>query len=119
MSNRKEIYFCIDGAAFQNFGSSGIHCVYEGVVQELREGSPKIVTSSMANLSFDLVTMGYDVYLCYRDRKVKIEEGVILKSGRELDSTCEFTDDWLELFIDGEFDDLLGRPRFPKRKTIV
>lgn len=109
---KKEIYFCVDGISAAKFAAKeiGLNYTYDGTEQEIKRGTNRIATTSLAHLTFDVINMGYDVYLCYKDKKVKIEEGMQLsESGYCLSepSCCEDSD-ILDIFKSGYFDKMLG-----------
>ena len=81
-------------------------CSYEDTEESIKNSESKIVTMSLAHLSFDLITLGYDIYLCYKDKKIKIEEGMKLSNGATL--YIEAPHDLLDTFLAGNFDKLLG-----------
>lgn len=109
---KKEIYFCVDDISARKFAVKeiGLNYTYDGTEQEIKRGTNRIATTSLAHLTFDVINMGYDVYLCYNEKKVKIEEGMqISESGYCLSepSYCEDAD-ILDIFKSGYFDEMLG-----------
>lgn len=108
----KEIYICIDGFSARNFAKEGIGMcyTYDGTEREIEFGVNKIATTSLAHLTFDVINKGYDMYLCYKDNMVKVEEGMQLSdSGYCLsEPSCCDDCDILECFKSGYFDKMLG-----------
>jgi len=111
---KKEIYFCVDYNTYQNLcdildGSKWCSIDYDSTERIIGKVN-RIVTTSLAHLTFDVINMGYDVYLCYKDKKVKIEEGMQLsESGYCLsEPLCCEDDDILDIFKRGYFDEMLG-----------
>lgn len=51
-----------------------------------------ITTSSLANISFDLKDKGYDIYVMYRSKEIKIEEGMKLSDGTVLNRDVSLLD---------------------------
>ena len=110
----KEIYFCVDNNTYQHLcdtlGGGKLCSVDYDLMERAIGRADRIVTTSLAHLTFDVINMGYDVYLCYKDKKVKIEEGMQLsESGYCLSepSCCEDSD-ILDIFKSGYFDKMLG-----------
>lgn len=109
---KKEIYFCVDDISASKFAVKGIglNYTYDGTEQEIKRGTNRIATTSLAHLTFDVINMGHDVYLCYNDKKVKIEEGMQLsETGYSLSESyyCEDADIF-DIFRSGFFDKRLG-----------
>lgn len=109
---KKKIYFCVDSISARKFAATGIGLIYTyyGTQQEIERGTNRIATTSLAHLTFDVINMGYDVYLCYKNKKVKIEEGMQLnESGYCLsEPSCYEDSDILDIFKSGYFDKMLG-----------
>lgn len=100
----KEIYFCVDEDSFYVRNEGIIRReTYETTELEINAGNSPILTTSLAHLSFDLIDKGYNIYLCYRDKKVKIERGITLASGNRI-----WEGDLLHYFRNNQFDELLG-----------
>lgn len=75
---RKRIYFCIDPESYTkrmmaNRGASGYHD-YLQTDYAIRKGVSPMVVSNMAFFDTDLIGRGYDVYLCYKQKSLKIEQ---------------------------------------------
>lgn len=113
----KEIYFCIDpfayekakkdAGAWQDVESE----FYSLTTQLIKEGCSPIITTSMSHFSYRLIEEGYDVFLCHKDKRVKIEKGIKLSSGRTLDGNPDEIYDHhglLYLFNTGEFNEYFG-----------
>ncbi len=111
---KKFIYFCVDYNTYQHVcdtlnESKWCSIDYDSTERVIGKVN-RIVTTSLAHLTFYVLNMGYDVYLCYKDKKVKIEEGMQLsESGYCLSepSCCEDSD-ILDVFKSGYFDKMLG-----------
>ena len=111
---KKEIYFCVDYNTYQNLcdtldGSKWCSIDYDSTERVIGKVN-RIVTTSLAHLTFDVINMGYDVFLCHKDKRVRIKEGMLLsESGYCLSepSCCEDSD-ILDIFKSGYFDIMLG-----------
>ena len=57
---------------------------YVGTEICLRKEKNIIHTTSMAHFSFNLIDMGYEIYLCYKDKKLKVEPGMKLACEKEV-----------------------------------
>ena len=58
---------------------------YEGTEELIRCGTEVIHTTSMAHLSFDLIDLGYEIYLRYRTMEYQVYPGLSLPpTGKEL-----------------------------------
>lgn len=109
----KEIYFCVDLESYECFGKDLLVFMstsYDGMERALKANKPIIATTSLAQLSFDLIDKGYDIYLCYKDKKVKIYKGMILPCGVKVEDWNSPNVDCALLltFMQGKFDELLG-----------
>jgi hypothetical protein len=112
----KKIYFCVDYASFANikqeFNRLNIpynECDnYHTTKVFLKYRSHCIVTNSIAHLSFDLIELGYDIYLCYKDNRVKIEPHMQLNTDGSPCKDIRMAHNILRLFLAGVFDDILG-----------
>lgn len=105
----KEIYFCVDEVSLRLLWNKG-YCsqTYEKTESHISEGLSPIVTTSIAHLSFDLLTLGYDIYLCYKDKKVKIEPYMDLSGIDEPGKDLRFGHNIFKMFRAGIFNELLG-----------
>lgn len=107
----KQIFFCIDEYSYEGRFPQTCHFVrdYERTQKYIEKGVD-IVTTSLAHLTYDLINREYEVFLCYKDKKIRIEDGMQLsESGYCLSepSCCEDAD-ILDIFKSGYFDELLG-----------
>ena len=109
----KEIYFCVDELTAylrskDEFEGTLANCKgYEETNRAIGIGFEKIVTTSMAQFSFDLINMGYDIFLCYNNRIVKIEPYMDLHLDGSPCKELRFGHNILKLFMAGVFNDLL------------
>lgn len=111
----KKIYFCLDRvsdlmqyALHPRVKVLSHYCETEAAI---KRGDQCIITTQIAHISFDIIDKGYDVYLCYKDKKVKVEEGMMLGEDREyrLARPSYYDDaDILDCLMSGYFDNLLG-----------
>ena len=67
-----------------------------------------LITLSIAHLSFDLIKMGYNIYLCYQDTKIKIEPHMNLTKDGSPCKDLRFGHNIFKLFIAGVFDEILN-----------
>ena len=105
----KEIYFCVDRESVNRYWDYG-YCpmTYYDTEDYIKEGLSPIFTSSIAHLSFDLLELGYDIYLCYKDKKIKIEPHMDLHGTGEPCKDIRRTHNLFKLFRGGIFNELLG-----------
>ena len=105
----KKIYFCVDGLSFKRHFDDGF-CVhtYDNTEYHIKKGLSPIVTTSMAHFSFDLITFGYEIYLCYEDKEAKIEPHMDLSGIGEPGKDLRFGHNIFKLFRGGVFDELVG-----------
>lgn len=99
----KSIYFCLNCIDVPD-----ICLTYEETEQDLNKGKECIYTTSMAHFSFDLIERGYDIYLCYRDKKVKIEPHMDLSGNGEPCKDLRFAHNIFKMFRAGIFNHLIG-----------
>ena len=106
----KKIYFCVDYAARAYMYSDNVeYCTdYESTEFSINRGYSPIVTTSMAHFSFGLQDFGYEIYLCYGDNIVKIEEHMDLTGIGEPCKDLKYAHNLLKLFRAGVFNELLG-----------
>ena len=112
---KKKIYFCVDYDTYKSYKFdtwisvfylfSIDYCSTDEIINANRldpwEG---LVTTSIAHLSFDLIDK-YDIYLCYKDKRVKIEEHMDLgNSGKDLRKEHNI----FKIFRAGLFNYILG-----------
>lgn len=110
----KKIFFAVDGTTFMDIvekqafdvGRSKECFDYIGTEKAISQQYSFVVTLSMAHLSFDLYEKGYEIYLCYKDKQIKIEPHMDLGDGSNKD--IKVTNNLLKLFLAGTFDKLLG-----------
>ena len=109
---KKLIYFCVDTVSYtqqmlNNRGAVGYHD-YLQARHGMSIGVTPIVTSQMALMTFYQIG-DYEAYICYKDKAVKIEEGMELAEGYTLTKPTYSDDaDLLDTFIMGYFNELLG-----------
>ena len=99
----KKIYFCL-----HYIDVPDICLTYEETDQALHKGKECIYTTSMAHFSFDLIEQGYDIYLCYQDKKVKIEPHMDLSGNGEPCKDLRFGHNIFKMFKAGIFNPLIG-----------
>lgn len=105
----KEIYFCVDRESVNRYWDYG-YCsmTYYDTETHIEEGLSPIVTNSLAHLSFDLLELGYNIYLCNKDKKVKIEPHMDLTGKGEPCKDLRFDHNIFKMFRAGIFDERLG-----------
>ena len=107
----KKMFFCIDEYSYEGRYPQTCHFVrdYERTQKCIEEGVD-IVTTSLAHLTYDLINREYEVFLCYKDKKIKIKDEMQLsESGYCLSQPTYYDDaDILDVFKLGYFDHLLG-----------
>lgn len=99
----KKIYFYLNYIDVPD-----ICLTYEETDRALNKGKECIYTTSMAHFSFDLIERGYDIYLCYRDKKVKIEPHMDLSGNGEPCKDLRFAHNIFKMFRAGIFNPLIG-----------
>lgn len=129
---RKRIYFCVDHEShteqmMANRGACGLYD-YLQTDYAIRKGVSPIVASNMAFFDIDLIDRGYDVYLCYKQKSLKIEKKMVIpiswadKDGSKVIEDEVYCDDrgvyierpdrrfdsLLEAFMAGMFHEALG-----------
>lgn len=70
----KEIYFCLNRHTWENIP---VACRYDAMSyaetdKAIKLGCEHIVTMSLAHLSFDLIDLGYNIYLCYDNTTIQL-----------------------------------------------
>ena len=114
--HKKTIYFCVDEESESmhiirfkdNVNDVNVCFTYEDTEDALKRGSEVIVTTSLAHFSFDLINDGYDIYLCYQYKEVKIEPHMDLSGIGEPGKDLRFGHNIYKLFRAGVFNRLLG-----------
>ena len=111
----KEIYFCVDINSFNKYSEDiqdkVISKSYQNTEYWINNNlgeSNLMITLSLAHLSFDLIKMGYDIYLCYEDTKVKIEPHMNLTKDGSPCKDLKSEHNILKLFIAGVFNEILN-----------
>ena len=111
----KEIYFCVDINSFNKYSEDILEKVisksYQNTEYWINNNlgeSNLMITLSLAHLSFDLIKMGYDIYLCYEDTKVKIEPHMTLTKDGSPCKDLRLEHNIFKLFIAGVFDEILN-----------
>lgn len=110
--NRKKIYFCVDIVSFLRLKSQlntiGVTRNYDSTQGLLKLDLDEIITTSLAHLSFDLLDLGYDIYLCYKGKNVKIEPGMQLHIDGSPCKEIKRGHDIFKMFRAGVFNEILG-----------
>lgn len=110
--NRKKIYFCVDFRSLSRL-TNGINIAdstyyYDFTQHMIDDGYDKIITTSLAHLSFDLIDLGYDIYLCYKNKDVKVEPGMQLHIDGSPCKEVRKVHDIFKMFRAGLFNEILG-----------
>ena len=113
---KKTIYFCVDEESESmhiirfkdNVNDVNVCFTYEDTEDALKRGNEVIITTSLAHFSFDLINDGYDIYLCYQYKEVKIEPHMDLSGIGEPGKDLRFGHNIYKLFRAGVFNRLLG-----------
>ena len=102
----KNIYFCADNYSYLLHFGEELFCVdnYMDTEEALNKNEPEIVTTSIAHMSFDLIDAGYNIWLCYKENKIKVEPGMDMPTGKDIRMSHNIR----KLFLAGCFDELLG-----------
>lgn len=110
MERNKKIYFCVDVNSYIDHLNDLSTCFpyYNEVEKAIKKGKDCIVTTSMAHFSFDLMNLGYRIYLCYRDKEVEIKPHMDLTGIGEPCKDLRFGHNIFRMFRAGIFNDLLG-----------
>ena len=109
---KKVIYFCVDSESFiirmtGNHEAVGYTDYLHGR-RVMNMGVTPMVTTQLALMTFYQIG-DYEAYICYRNKAIKIEEGMELAEGYTLTKPTYSDDaDLLDTFIMGYFNELLG-----------
>ena len=110
--NKKKIYFCVDFwslSRLTNDNSIADSTYYYDFTQHMiDDGRDIIITTSLAHLSFDLIDLGYDIYLCYKNKDVKIKPGMQLHIDGSPCKEVRRGHNIFKLFRAGVFNEILG-----------
>lgn len=110
---KKQIYFHVDEGSMPNNGvevkDDGTYSVnaksYKDTWLLIERRVDEIHTTDMSQLHFDLLDMGYEIYLCYQDKKLKFEPGMKMQY---CEKEIRRAHNIRKLFLAGVFDDDLG-----------
>ena len=110
--NRKKIYFCVDFLSLSRL-TDDIYIYdstyyYDFTQQMIDDRCNNIITTSLAHLSFDLIDLGYDIYLCYKNKDVKIEPGMQLHIDGSPCKEVRRGHNIFKMFRAGVFNEILG-----------
>ena len=121
MERNKKIYFCVDKISYRRLEDEYTKPEYDKMQNRIdfpksyfdtenciKHSSDIIVTLSMAHFSFDLMNLGYRIYLCYRDKEVEIKPHMDLTGIGEPCKDLRFGHNIFRIFRAGIFNDLLG-----------
>ena len=83
----KEIYFLTDGITVNNVQmlDKCLVCnTYASTEEAIENRVDKIASSSLIHMSFDLIDIGYHIFLVQGNKKVEIEPGMNMPNGKEI-----------------------------------
>lgn len=86
----------------------GVSRNYDSTDGLLKLDLDEIITTSLAHLSFDLLDLGYDIYLCYKGKNVKVEPGMQLHIDGSPCKEIRRGHDIFKMFRAGVFNEILG-----------
>ena len=109
----KQIYFHVDDFHVDEWSMSilfpdsafFVAKSFEETWMLIKGGANVIHTTDISQLSFDLIDMGYEIYLCYRDKKLKIEPGMKME---HCEKEIRRGHNIRRIFLGGVFDEDLG-----------
>ena len=118
MERNKKIYFCVDHISYNRLENKytedsiqkyiNFPKTYFATENCIKCSSNIIVTLSMAHFSFDLMNLGYRIYLCYKDKEVEIKPHMDLTGIGEPCKDLRFGHNIFRMFKAGIFNKLLG-----------
>lgn len=103
----KQIYFHVDiESMIEAYEDGGLRVMtFEATWKAIKSNTELIHTTDMSQLSFDLLDMGYEIYICYRNKKLKIEPGMKME---HCEKEIRRGHNIRRLFLGGVFDEDLG-----------
>lgn len=72
---------------------------YDETCSAIAHKEEEIFTTSIANMSFDLIDKGYEIYICQRNHSLQIKPGM-----SQIKKDLQKTHNILKLFLGGTFD---------------
>lgn len=99
MSKDKYIYFFLNTIEF-DINDPGACITYNGTKKAIDEDWWCIYTTSLVNLSFDLLDKGYKIYLSMNGKDLELKPGM-----KESDIEIKKEDNILEIVLSGRFND--------------
>ena len=104
----KKIYFHIDKESIPTTEGTNIATTFEDTHKMLSLRLNEIHTTDMAHFSFDLIDLGYDIYLCYKANQIKVEPKMKM---RFCEKELRPAHNILKIFLGRVFDDEVGYKR--------
>ena len=104
----KQIYFHVDeGSMPLMLPHSDFFSVksFENTWKLIDTGADIIHTTDMSQMCFDLLDLGYEMYLCYKDKRLKLEPGMKMEY---CEKEIRRAHNIHKLFLAGVFDADLG-----------
>lgn len=83
---------------------------YKDTERAIIDQIDNIFTTSLININFDLLDLGYDIYVICGDKRTKIYPGMHVETGKEI----KFGHNLIRIILGGALDETIGYERHKK-----